>query len=486
MSINKHHNFDYDGGSPDIPLAVGDRYYSQDLARDFNFNRDLVGKLAKEFSGEIPMILNGGEVTKGTGDTLNITSGNGYAKHQVKISDDSTVIPATVKNADLEAVLIEWGEQTNMVISSATLDGSTFNYVKVRYKEDNSSNRDRAKKSGDYPVERIPSFEIIVDSVENTDYDVLLSIFTGTTGGNFYFYDRSSNKIGSLIKPQKPNWTYCQTIGSPYQITSFQYAAMAFMSDPYLAFADEGTGSLRALGFYGGGWLPAGTPLSIPGITRPAITFLNSLTIAFIDSGIGELRAYSFNGATWNLSGSGLSIPGLLRPMIAALNSTDIALYDIGLDSLRTYRFSGSSWSMIGSSFPLSGDFAGGMTALNGTDIAMYVDSFLATYRWSNGVWSQAGSSFSIGESANSAILSLNETDIIVGNSVSARFSVFRFEEGAWVFLGDLNAPGGMSSPAMAAKNGIEIAFIENSWDNLSLLRFGQYTSNLPHSAKLI
>ena len=192
----KHHNFTFDGGSPDLPLATGDRYYAQDLARDFNSLRDHVGNVLKDISTNFPVVIEGGGVEQGAGDSLTIASGVGYAKFQVTIPDDSTVLPMTTTTADIEAIKIEWTNQINMTLPSATLDGVTTNYVKVRYVEGDTNTRQRAKKAGTYPCEKTPGFFIDVNSTAPTDYEVCLAEFTGSTGGTFIF--NNTNRDGQL------------------------------------------------------------------------------------------------------------------------------------------------------------------------------------------------------------------------------------------------------------------------------------------------
>lgn len=189
----KHHNHDYTGGSPNIPIAVGDRYYAQDLGRDFNFLRDLAGKVILDVTGKLPVLFSGGGVSQGSGDTLDIASGVGYADHGIDVPDDSTVIPATVTQENIP-IRIEWGGQNDLSIPDATLDGSTPNYVKLTYAESVSADRTRAKASGSYPVEKSPSFVISVSSTLPTSTEVCLASFIGSSGGAFTFSQYPSHR----------------------------------------------------------------------------------------------------------------------------------------------------------------------------------------------------------------------------------------------------------------------------------------------------
>lgn len=184
----KHHNQEYDGGSPNLPLALGDRYYSQDLGRDFNYLRNLAGKVLADLGQTLPALVSGGVVTKGAGDTLNITPAVGYVSHEVDLPDAFSSIPPAVIQEDI-VLRAESTQQTNMAILSAVLDGSTVNYVKLRYAEVDGDSRARAKKAGSYYYEQSAGFSIVVDPTANTGYDVLLATFTGTGGGAFTITD---------------------------------------------------------------------------------------------------------------------------------------------------------------------------------------------------------------------------------------------------------------------------------------------------------
>jgi len=300
MSIDKHHNHNYDGASPSIPLATGDRYYAQDLGRDFNFHRDSVGQAVKNLGGSVPMLLEGGEVTKGTGDTLNITPGKGYGKFLVTIPNDSTVLPATITTEDIEAVLVEWPQQTNMAIASATLDGETPNFVKARYAETDSSTRTRAKKTGSYVVEKIPSFEIIVNSTPPTDYDIILGEFVGTASGTFYFLPKA--------QVQKPIFNLQKIIESFYSNWILQEGAndndwrsVCYGNGLFVAVASTGTLNRVMTSFNGKNWTIQTTPS--PDKVWQSVCYGNSLYVAVASSGGDpDSRAMtSPDGETWTI-----------------------------------------------------------------------------------------------------------------------------------------------------------------------------------------
>lgn len=191
MTVNKKGNYKYNG---QIPEMGGDIHRGQDMIRDHWFNQDRIGKVLKDLGEEIPIIISGGEVTQGTGDTLNITACIGYHKYQIEIPDSFASIPPTKMNADVDAIRVESDQQTNMAISSATLNGSAVNYVKLRYIETNGNTRQRAKKIGIYSYELIPSFQFVVDTVAPTEYEICLKSFVGTVGGSFIFSDVATKR----------------------------------------------------------------------------------------------------------------------------------------------------------------------------------------------------------------------------------------------------------------------------------------------------
>jgi len=178
MSRIKYQNPLYSGG---IPLAVGDRYYAQDLGRDFNASRDFMSTMMRAITNLTPQLLRGGICSKGTNfDDMNIDAAFGSVGFSVETPDDFSSLPPTVQSEDILALIVESIAQINLdLAATGTLDGVTVNYVKLKYKEIDGGSRNRAKKSGSYVYEKEPSFEIIVNDTAPTIYDCLLCSFTG-------------------------------------------------------------------------------------------------------------------------------------------------------------------------------------------------------------------------------------------------------------------------------------------------------------------
>lgn len=190
-----HHNQDYYNDAGDIiPLAVGDRYYNQDLGRDFWYTLGRIGLLKKQYLSSLPSLISGGVVTKGTGDTLDITIAIGLVEFETTVPDDFSALPPTTTTEDI-IVMVESIGQVNLVIGSATLDGVTVNYVKLAYSElDSGATRQRAKKAGTYEYKKLPSYVITVDSTPPTSKELQLNTFTGTGGGAFTFSGSQTSK----------------------------------------------------------------------------------------------------------------------------------------------------------------------------------------------------------------------------------------------------------------------------------------------------
>jgi hypothetical protein len=184
--IGKYFNFKFDGGSPNIPVALGDRYFGQDLVRDNRFLMDRLGHVAKDLHIDPPFIITGGQVSQGTLSTLNITACVGYIKFNVDIPGTwGASPPPPVTSERIESIRVESPIQTNMALPGLVTGGAT-NYVKLKYKEKDLNSRTRARKAGSYYYEQEPSFEFVVDGVPPGVTEILLDTFT-ESGGTFTF-----------------------------------------------------------------------------------------------------------------------------------------------------------------------------------------------------------------------------------------------------------------------------------------------------------
>jgi hypothetical protein len=196
MNIS-HHNPNFDASPTPIPLAVGDRFYAQDIFRNFRYLQEYIGEINKRIYNQNKIIIDGLIVTQGAGHTINISSGKAIVDYNVRHESGSWALPSSSTTSDISMLVEVPGAITNYNISSAITDGVTTNYVKLAYKETDGQTRTRAKKAGSYPFEIIPDYIVTVDNIAPTQYEVKLSEFT-TDGVTISFTvpgDRSDNSL---------------------------------------------------------------------------------------------------------------------------------------------------------------------------------------------------------------------------------------------------------------------------------------------------
>lgn len=175
----KHFNHLYDGGVPDIPLGVGDRYYAQDMARDFWFLFSAIGVNLKNMYKSFPILIKDTYIEKGTGwNQIDIPIAGGIVEYDVDVPNSFAAIPPT-KTTETALIYVETTLETDYTMTAATLDGATPNYVKITYDETNGNSRLRAKKAGSYNYERVRSYTVTVDAVAPTDKDLVLAEVVG-------------------------------------------------------------------------------------------------------------------------------------------------------------------------------------------------------------------------------------------------------------------------------------------------------------------
>jgi len=168
-------------GPNKYPNNNGDRYYAQDLARDTRYLESLPGRIATKSLGVESIFLSGGIVTEGSSKTqINITGAVGICSFDVDVVKDGDpwAIPAPTEIAQIKK-LVECPNVTNFSLAGATLNGVATNYVKLRYKELNVQTRNRQFETGSYAYSIEDSYEIICNTVANTEYDILLATLIG-------------------------------------------------------------------------------------------------------------------------------------------------------------------------------------------------------------------------------------------------------------------------------------------------------------------
>jgi hypothetical protein len=185
----KHFNHALDGS--DIPENVGDRYYGQDRLRDFYNQREYSTLIARDMTNqEQNIVISGLEVSQGTGHTIDITAGRAIVDFQVKTPDSWGSLPPTMTDKTLPMV-VELPELLDQAIAGAITDGTTVNYIKIAYNEVTGSNRDRAKKTGNYNSEVTPSYTLTVNSTAPTAFELSIAKFT-SNGSTITFQIRSN------------------------------------------------------------------------------------------------------------------------------------------------------------------------------------------------------------------------------------------------------------------------------------------------------
>lgn len=218
----RHFNHQYATiGSKVVPIGANDRYYAQDLGRDNRYLEGLAGRMMLDSFGVTSALLYGGIVTKGTGyNQINITAAKGLCQFDVTVTDDDQTwaIPA-VSKTDQIVQTARSDAQTDFSITTGTLDGVTTNYVKLRYKEVTAQTRTRTNAAGNYAYSVQESYQIVVDAVAPTAYDVLLASFVGNGTSTLMITQRYP------IGPAGYLMTQCAILGMTYDGTD------AFLSE---------------------------------------------------------------------------------------------------------------------------------------------------------------------------------------------------------------------------------------------------------------
>jgi hypothetical protein len=337
MGDFNHHNTDYEdrGYTSEVPERTGDRYYAQDSVRDLQYLRDLIGSALANIASEMPVIISGGVVTKGSGDTLNITPCIGYAKFEVDVIN-AFASPPTVKQVKLNGVEIRSTQQTNLVISSATLDGSTVNYVKLKYAETDGNTRSRAKASGSYAYERVPSFTIVVNSTATLSdgTEIQLDTFTGSAGGTFVFSGSRTSGVNfgigapsSLVDVRLKN--HDEKLGQVSNIGILAFINESFSTNEKIQgilVNDYTSGTLTVdIEISSGEEIKAPKMLQIHDGTNSSLIYLTSNTGTAVSNGFRYNCANigtSYLASASTVSNSGLDITGGIGKLDTGLTGT--------------------------------------------------------------------------------------------------------------------------------------------------------------------
>lgn len=188
-----HHNFNFTGG---IPYAAGDRYFAQDMIRDFRYHQNDLSNFSGAITGAKQNIIFWGlVVTQGAGTTFNITAGTAMIKKSITVPDNSGgwAVPTPTTTTDVY-FLTEVSALTNQAVAGWT-DGGPTNYLKLAYSETSQANRVRAKAAGSYDSESIPGYTLTCNTTAPTAYELEITRFTGNGAGVFTFDHSYRNKF---------------------------------------------------------------------------------------------------------------------------------------------------------------------------------------------------------------------------------------------------------------------------------------------------
>jgi len=179
----KHNRQFYVYGATKVPSVTQDRYYSADWVRDMRYNEQLAARAMLDLLGVTSVLVSGGLVTQGSSvTTANITAAVGFCDFDVEVpADDQTwSIPALFETRQI-AITARSPALTNFDLSATSMvfDGSTPNYLKLRYLENNVKTRTRKYGETTYSYAVEDSYAIVCDTSTVTAKDVLLATLVG-------------------------------------------------------------------------------------------------------------------------------------------------------------------------------------------------------------------------------------------------------------------------------------------------------------------
>lgn len=181
---NKHHNFNFDGGAPNIPEYTGDRYFGQDRARDFWYQVNKAGEIGLMLMlGEFgeSAYVGGGAITVVDPTHMDIPPQAAVVIQNQDFPDDWSGLPSSPPTVTSQPVKIPLltPDLSNQLITGATLDGATVNYIKIARAETDDKSRIRAKTLGSYYFEKGDSYTLTFGSAAPASNEVAVASFIG-------------------------------------------------------------------------------------------------------------------------------------------------------------------------------------------------------------------------------------------------------------------------------------------------------------------
>lgn len=196
-------NVEYDGGSPNVPEVVRDRYYSQDWVRDYWHSREQALLPIEDMMQDVPCIVEGGVIVQGSaGNLCHLSKTVGYVKKTVRIPDSFASLPPTSTTEQVRIIRIEVPELTDFA-PSGYATGGPVNYFKIRHKNIDSKQRQKAKDVATYYYEQSEGYEIITDTTPPTDEDLLICRFTFVAG--VFNFVRQADRQKRFAVPDEHN-----------------------------------------------------------------------------------------------------------------------------------------------------------------------------------------------------------------------------------------------------------------------------------------
>jgi hypothetical protein len=344
----KHHNFDFNGGSPNIPEYVGDRYFGQDRARDFWYQVNKAGEIGLAMmlgDFDASAYIGGGSITVVDPTHIDIPAQAAVVVQNQDFPDDWTTEPPTVTSQPVKIPMFT-PDLSNQLITGATLDGSTVNYIKIARAETEDKSRIRAKTLGTYTFEKGDSYTITYGPTAPTSSEVAIATFIGD-GSTF------------LTVTQEQDW-YDRIKDTPRRLPTG--LTLTFVARPISDGLTESTYRLDAEGSSGKRFVQyqSGVPLTY---TLYEIT----------DNGL-RMPTAEVGSITVSESPGGIAV--------CLIDDDNFVTYNTANNALRWYRNTGGTIAQVGNTLTTPGGSGAGtcMTLFRGIrDAVILTDNAAAS-----------------------------------------------------------------------------------------------------------
>jgi len=188
-----HQNFGY---SSNVPVQAGDRYYGQDLGRDFYFLQDALGLSLLSGFGQAPgtpLLTQLGAVSVDgvtPNSVIDVGAGASVLPFSISVPNSFAAIPPTVSTVTVNLPII-WPAQT-VNVTTLGCTGTQVYKLYATYTETVQKTRQKAKQNATYGYEVLPTLTFGVTTGSIPANSVLIQTFT---------YNAGSSPITGLINP---------------------------------------------------------------------------------------------------------------------------------------------------------------------------------------------------------------------------------------------------------------------------------------------